>query len=139
MADLTAIRTALALAINAGTGLRAEAQAKDQVSPPMALVLPGNPLITFADTMDGTVVIGLSVVLILSDAAPTEKVQRALDAYLGIGIGEEQSIAAAVALNGSLSGTVEWCVPVSVTTYGRIEWNGIEFFGAKLNFSAGAI
>ena len=142
MADLTAIRDALASQISAQTGLRAIGQVKDQISPPIALILPGSPLITYGATLSGggetEVVISLAVLLLMSDAAPTEQVQVAMDAYLGIGAGEPMSIAQAIAADISLGKTVEWCLPVSVTTYGRIEYAGINFFGAKLNVSAGA-
>jgi hypothetical protein len=142
VADLTAIRTALAAQINQYTGLRAMAQVKDQVSPPVALVLPGNPLITYGATLSGggetETAINLAVLLLISDAAPTEMVQRALDAYLGIGAEEGQSIAQAIAMDISLSRTVEWCIPVSVTTYGRIEYAAENYFGAKLNVQVGS-
>lgn len=138
MADLTAIRTALAGQITAVTGLRSQAQVKDQVSPPVALVLPGSPLITFGATTDGAVTISLAVLLLLSDAAPTEKVQRALDVYLGIGSGEGESIAGAIMTDMSLGGTVEWCIPVAVTSYSRVDYASQEYFGARLNVQIGA-
>jgi hypothetical protein len=139
VADLTAIRNALAAQITARTGLRTMAQVRDQVSPPVAVILPNNPLVTYGDTFEGAVTITLAVVLILSDAAPSEKVQRALDAYLGIGSGETESIAAAITYDNSLGGTVQWCVPLAVTTYGRIEYAGETYFGARLNVNVGAI
>ena len=111
MADLTTIRTALAAQITTYTGLRAEAQVKDQISPPMALVMPGPTLVSYGDTMDGAMTIGLAVLLLISDAAPTEKVQRALDAYLGIGSGETQSIAGAIMEDPSLGRAVNGASP----------------------------
>jgi hypothetical protein len=138
VANLAAIRTALAAQIAAGTGLRAEAQPRDQVSPPVALILPGSPAITYGATLSGggetEVAVNLAVLLLISDAAPTEMVQRALDAYLGLGPGEEQSIAA----DPSLGGTAEWCIPVSVTSYSRLEYSGVNYFGARLSVQAGA-
>jgi hypothetical protein len=139
VADITAIRTALASQIAAHTGLRAEADPKDQVSPPVALIVPGNPLVRFGETMDAAITISLSIALILSDAAPTDKTQRALDSYLGIGAGEETSMAAAIMTDISLGGTVHWCVPTTVTSYGRIEISGVIYFGARLGVSIGAI
>ena len=136
--DLHAIRNALAVQIAAVTGLRAQAEVKDQVAPPVALVLPGNPLITYGDTMDGAVTIGLAVLLLLSDAAPTEKVQRALDVYLGIGSGEGESIAGAIMSDMSLGGTVEWCIPRAVTSYSRVEYSAVTYFGARINCEVGA-
>jgi len=144
VADLTAIRNALASQITARTGLRAQAQVRDQVSPPIALVLPGSPLITYGATMDGgeipeAVTINLAVVLLISDAAPTEKVQRAIDAYLGIGAGETMSIAAAIMADCNLGGIVDWCIPVAVTTYGRIEYAAEIYFGGRINVQVGAV
>lgn len=139
MADLTVIRTALAAQLTAQTGLRASAQVKDQISPPMILVIPGNPLITFGDTMDGAVTLTVSVLLLLSDAAPTEKVQRALDAYLGIAPGSGLTIAGAIMADISLGGAVHWCVPTAVTSYGGVEWNAVTYFGARVNTNVGAI
>lgn len=136
--DITVYRNALAAQITAQTTLRAQAEVKDQVSPPIALVLPGSPLITYGATMDGAATIGLAVVLLLSDAAPTEKVQRALDVYLGIGSGEGQSIAGAIMSDTSLGGTVDWCIPLAVTTYGRVEYAAQIYFGARLNCQVGA-
>lgn len=139
MADLTAIRNALAAQLTAQTGVRTEAQARDQVSPPMAVIIPREPVIVFGNTMDGTLAVNLQVVLILSDAAPAEKTQRALDAYLGLGTGEGQSVAGAIMADNSLGGTVQWCVPVSISSYGRISYAGQDYFGARVNVEIGAV
>jgi hypothetical protein len=144
VADLTQIRSALAAQIAAGTGLRAQAQVRDAVSPPVALVLPGNPLITYGATMAGggmpeAVVITLAVVLLLSDAASADRVQRGLDAYLGLGSGETQSIAGAIEEDPTLGGVVHWCVPKAVTTYGRIEYAAETYWGARVAVEVGAI
>lgn len=149
MADLTSIRNALAAQLTAQTGVRAMGQVKDQVSPPVALVLPGNPLIIYGETMadarvmggpgqGGELTINLAITLLLSDAAPTEKVQRALDAYLGVGSGETQSLAGAILVDPTLGGVVEWAMPTAVTTYGRIEYAAETYFGARINVSVGA-
>lgn len=137
MADITAIRNALAAQVTAQTGLRAYGQARDQAGVPCAVVLPGNPLITYGATMDGAATVNLGLVILISDGAPSEKAQRALDAYLGIGAGETASVAAAVMHDPTLGGTCEFCEPVSVTSYGRLAWAGVTYFGAKLNLQAG--
>jgi hypothetical protein len=139
VADLTVIRTALASQITAQTSLRTEAQPRDQVSPPMAVIIPREPLDTFGVTMDGAQDIDLVVVLIISDAAPVEKTQRALDAYLSAGGSEPQSIANAIMADASLGGIVHWCVPVTVSGYGRISYAGQDYFGARVTVSIGAI
>lgn len=139
MADLTAIRNALGAQITAVTGLRCDAQARDMVNPPCAVVLPGTPLLKYGDTMDGALSISLAVALIISDAAPVEKTQRALDAYLGIGEGETGTLPAAILEDTTLGGTVDWVEPLTVTQYGRLEYNGVTYFGARLNLTLGAI
>lgn len=140
MADLTTIRNALAAQITAQAGgLRVLAQARDQISPPIAVIIPREPLATYGDTMDGTLTLNLQVVLLLSDAAPSEKTQRALDAYLGIGSGEGQSIAGAIMKDNSLGGAVHWCIPVSVSSYGRVTYADVVYFGARINVQVGVI
>jgi hypothetical protein len=137
--DLTAIRTGLAGQLTTQTGIRTEAQARDQISPPMAVIIPREPVIVFAATMDHAMTVNLQVVLALSDAAPVEKTQRALDAYLGFGPGESQSLAGAIEADETLSGLVHWCIPVSISSYGRITYAGQEYFGARVNVEIGAI
>jgi hypothetical protein len=141
VADLTGIRNALAAQITAYTGLRSEPQARDQITPPIAVVLPANPVITFGATMDEAMTINLVVLLCISDAAPVEKTQRALDAYLGMdhGDGSDTSVPAAILKDVSLAGTCEFCEPVSVSNYGRVEYNGVIYFGARINLLLGAI
>jgi hypothetical protein len=135
--NLSKIRLALADQITAGTGLRCEAEPRDQVSPPVVLVLPGAPFITYADSMQGTTQLTLTLLVVVSDAAPLPASQARLDALLGIGAGEEQSIAGSLAIDPTLGGAVHWCVPVSVTQYGRIQVGGVGMFGAHLNLALG--
>jgi hypothetical protein len=137
--DVTAVRDALAAQITANTGLRSMAQPRDQISPPVAVVMPGSPLVSFGDTLDGALTMNLVVTVIMSDAAPVEKTQRALDSYLGIGRGEEVSLAQAIMADMTLGGVVQWCVPTTITTYGRIEYAGELYFGGRMNFQLGAI
>lgn len=106
---------------------------------PCAVVLPGNPVITYGATMDGAATLNLAVVVLMSDGAPTEKVQRELDAYLGIGSGETASVAAAILHDPTLGRTVQFAEPVSVTNYGRLQWAGVTYFGAKVNVQCGVI
>lgn len=134
MADLTIIRNALAAQITAYTGLRTMAQPRDQVSPPVAVIIPREPLVTYGDTMDGSLTVNLTAVLMLSDAAPSEKTQRALDAYLGLGAGESTSIAGAVMADPSLGGVVHSTLPVSVSSYNRVIYADVQYFGCRVNF-----
>lgn len=141
MANLTAIRNALANSITTYTGLRAEAQPRDQISPPCAVILPGTPLINYADTMDGTVTINLMVLVIISDAAPVDATQRALDTYLGVdqdpAVGS--SVPEAIEEDNTLSGTVHYIQAVNADSYGRIDYGGVTYFGARIRVLIGAI
>jgi hypothetical protein len=141
MADLTEIRNALATLITQYTGLRAEGQARDQISPPVAVVLPSPTFITYGATMDEAFTVNLMVLLCISDAAPVEKTQRALDAYLGFGKSDDVtvSVAEAILMDTTLAGTVHFCEPVTVSNYGRIQYAGQEYFGARINLTCGAI
>jgi hypothetical protein len=143
IADLVAVTNALAAQITAHTGLRAMGQARDQVTPPCAVVLPGRagPFLQYGSTMDETFTLNLMVLILITDAAPVDASQRALDAYLGIdhGDGSGQSIPAAILKDTSLGGQVEWCEPVSADSYGRVEYSGIIYFGCRLNLNCGAI
>ena len=136
--DMTAIRNALATQITQYTGLRCDGQARDHVNPPCAVVVPGTPFITYGQTMDETTGFVLVVLLIISDSAQVEITQRALDAYLGIGPGETESVPAAVLKDPTLMGTAEWCEPMTISNYGRIEYAGVTYFGARLNLQGGA-
>lgn len=138
MADLSQMRTALANRVAAGTGLRVLPEARDQISPPVAVILPGQPVITYGATMDGAFTVNLRVLIIISDAAPDEKVQRALDAYLGIG-GVAGSVAGAIQQDPTLGGTVHFAEAVSAGNYGRIQYAGVGYFGARVEVQLGAI
>jgi hypothetical protein len=149
MADLTAIRNALATAITNGTGLRAQAQARDQITPPVAVILPGQPLISYGDTMDsmpvmgathigGAVTINLVVVIIMSDAPLVEQTQRALDSYLGVG-DPGVSVPDAIEADQNLGGTIHYIQAVTAGSYGRIEYAGVTYFGARINTVIGAM
>ena len=138
MADLSQMRTALANRVAAGTGLRVLPEARDQISPPVAVILPGQPVITYGATMDGAFTVNLRVLIIISDAAPDEKVQRALDAYLGIG-GVAGSVAGAIQQDPTLGGVVHFAEAVSAGNYGRIQYAGVGYFGARVEVQLGAI
>lgn len=141
MADLVAIRNALAASITQFTGLRADGQARDQVTPPCCVILPGNPLISYGDTMNGAVTINLNVLLIISDAAPVDATQRALDTYLGVdqnpAVGS--SVPEAIEEDNTLGGLVHYVQAVSAGSYGRIEYASVTYFGARISVVIGAI
>ena len=139
--DLTAVRNKLADSITLYTGLRAEGQARDSVSPPCAVIIPGQPLINYADTMDGTVTVNLLVLLLISDAAPLEKTQRALDAYLGVDQDPAValSVPEAIEQDNRLGGLIHYIQAVTADNYGRVEYNGVTYFGARIRCVIGGI
>lgn len=115
-------------------------EARDQISPPVAVILPGQPVVVYGDTLDGAFTVNLRVLIAISDAPPNEKVQRALDAYLGIGAGAGSgSIAGAIQQDPSLGGVVHYAVAVSAGNYGRISYNDITYFGSRIDVRVGAI
>ena len=95
-------------------------------------------MVTYGVTMDGTFTVNLRVLIAISDAPPNEKVQRALDAYLGIG-NVAGSVAGAIMDDPTLGGVVHFCEPISAGNYGRINYADVIFFGARVDVQIGAI
>lgn len=140
MADLGTVRQAMANQITDQTGLSALAEARGSIQPPVVVILPGQPYVVYGATMDGTFTVNFKALVMVSEAAPDEKVQRALDAYLGIGAGTtSDSIPAAIMADPSLGGAVHFCEPLSISSYGRVVYNGTTYFGARLDIQAGVI
>jgi hypothetical protein len=140
VADVSAVRTALASQIATVTGMRTLPEAKDQISPPVAIVLPGTPFVQYGLTLDGAFTVNLRVLLVISDAGPNEKVQRALDAYLGSGAGvTASSIQNAIRTDPTLGGVVHFAEVMTVSGYNRIEYAGIDYFGARVEVQIGAV
>jgi hypothetical protein len=139
MADISAIRAALANQISTVTGMRTLPEAKDQISPPVAIVLPGQPFVTYGITLDQCFTVRLRVLVVISDAPPNEKVQRALDAYLGAGSGvTSSSIANAIKADPSLGGVVHFAEVLTVGGSNRLEYGGVDYFGARLEVEIGS-
>jgi hypothetical protein len=140
MASVSDIRSALGNRIAAATGLRVLPEARDVISPPVAVILPGQPLVVYGQTMDGAFTVNLRVLIAISDAPPDEKVQRALDAYLGIGMNAgASSIPGAIQQDPTLGGVVHFAEPLSAGNYGRISYNDVTYFGARIEVQIGVI
>jgi hypothetical protein len=141
VADLIAIRNAIAANITRYTGLRCDAQARDAVNPPCAVVLPGNPYLDYGVSMDGAINFNFIVLVIISDAAPVEQTQRALDTLLGAGQDADiaASVPTAIEQDNTLGGAVDFIQAQTVTQYGRIEYAGQTVFGARINVIAGGM
>jgi hypothetical protein len=139
--DLTAVRNKLADSITLYTGLRADGQARDSVSPPCAVIIPGQPFINYGDTMDGAVTVNLLVLLLISDSAPLEKTQRALDAYLGVDTSPDvgSSVPEAIEEDNRLGGLIHYIQAVTADNYGRVDYGGVTYFGARIRCLIGGI
>lgn len=111
------------------------------MNPPCAVILPGQPFIRYGATADysGAADMNLTILIIVSDAAPVEKTQRALNSYLGVGAGQAESVPAAILADPTLGGAVHFCEPTQVGRYGRIEYAGIVYFGGAVDCQLGTI
>lgn len=91
--------------------------------------------------MDGCVDISLVVVLLISDAAPVDSTQRALDVYLGVDTNPAvgSSVPEAIEKDNTLSGTVHYVQAVTADQYGRVEYAGVGYFGARIRCVIGTI
>lgn len=135
MADPTAICAAAAAQIAARTGITAFGKAPGQVNPPMIIVIPGNPVITYGVTLDGEVNMNLRIVA-LASAANDDTGQLAVNAY--IATSGQLSVPAAMGADPTLGGTVEFAEVTTVTQYGLIDYSGQQYFGATFNCQVGA-
>jgi hypothetical protein len=132
--DLSAVRAALAQQVQAYTGLRTHPAAPGSVSPPCAVVLPGSPLAAYGRSTDGAVDLGLRVMILVSAAPAAEKAQQALDELLF----GAASVPGAIESDPTMAGLVAWAEPVSVTSYGLVQWGAVDFWGASLAVTIGA-
>jgi hypothetical protein len=141
VADLTAIRQALAAVLNGvgpvGSGCRASANFVGTVNPPAAIVTlqPGANFTT--QTFEGSGQYNLRITL-LAAAGSDESADALLDAWLSTRGDPEVSILSALAANPNLGGACDWCVVSGVHGYGWIEWGGIQYLGCNLLVSIGA-
>lgn len=135
---MVAIRNALAASITKRTGLRAEADPKDSVSPPCALVLPAQPYVNYAVTMDGCLDYQFTVLLVISDAPPVEQTQRALDTMLSTGLGSDpaSAVSDAIEADNTLGGLIDFIQAQTAAPPGRIEYSGVTYFGARISVIA---
>lgn len=137
--SIATIRTAMATALQTvavpnGTGtLRAHDILPDQVAPPAAVILPGDPAIEYDQVMgdpghgDGADTLHF-VVLVLVGRTSERVAQDALDAYMD----PTGASSVKIALEGNLGGAAVDCSVVSVArpayeTYGADEYLGIRF------------
>lgn len=144
MADISAVREALAGQIQALTGLSCAARMPDQVNPPQGAILPGAPYAKYGITLGENLAVlsapvpavtelNLVVAVFTSRAPSVERAQQTVDQYLGFEPSSGVvSIPVALAQDPTLGGVVEYCEPVQVQAYGDVEIAGQQYFQGRL-------
>lgn len=135
MTDMSTVCTALANQIGVQTGLRAYGFAPGQVVPPCAVVVPGNPAITYGRTLDGEVDLVLRAIVLVSGADDTTGQKTISPFVASSGI---SSILAAVNADNTAGGAVEFAEVINVAQYGYLEYAGQFYFGATFTIQCGA-
>jgi hypothetical protein len=146
MANLSVIRNALAQVISTNTypQLPCYAQAPDTLNLPCAVVLPAKNVGKYGITLVGNPAtqpnilavteFNIDILVIVSRSSTIDRVQDTLDQWLGFeNDATTVSVPMAIALNESLNGTVQFCEPINVDSYGPIEWNATTYFGARIH------
>jgi hypothetical protein len=142
MADLTAIRQALADILNGvgppGQGIRASADMATTINPPAAIItLTPGTVLQYQAMNGGEAPAGLYTlrVTVLANIGENADADNLLGTYLSTtGSG---SLLAAIHANPRLGGLVEWAVVQAVHGYGWVEWGGIPYLGAQLAVQVG--
>lgn len=156
MANLQAIRQALATQLQNGLGITSVANMPATITPPMIMVLPGSPYVTYGQTFGETIdaefgmtfgeapspgmskVSSMLVVLIvISMAMGYEPMQPALDTLIEPP-GNPGSVPTVIAMDETIGGAVEFAVPIDVSGYGLVSIAGQDYFGAHLRVQIGA-
>jgi hypothetical protein len=136
MASLKNMCTALATTLSAVPGLRTYGFSTGQVSPPAAIVTPQPGQLITWDTLDNSVTYYLRIILLVGygeDAGSQQALDDLLDntgANSAIGVLHD---------NATLSGQVSYCVPLAATSYGVLEWAGLQYYGCTITVQAVAL
>lgn len=130
MASVSALRDGLKTRLATISGLRAHDTFRAEISPPAAIVVPGDPVVSFDSTMargsdDFNFVITLLVANVVDRVA-----QDKLDAYLA-GSGA-LSVKAAIEGDVSLGGIASFARVVSARNYGPTQVGDQEFLGVDI-------
>jgi hypothetical protein len=154
VANVQAIRQALATRLQTQLGITTTANVPAIITPPAIFILGGMPYIQYGATMGETAdalgaVLGpvatpmsknsimLSVLICISVAQGYEPMQPALDILLEPA-GNSGSIPDAIALDETLGGVVDFAVPLDCTPPNLINVGGQDYFGSHLRVQVGA-
>jgi hypothetical protein len=121
MASVSALRVALANTIAAVPGLR--------VSPTYISVVPSPGSIVEWVALGDVVNYNFRVPVLVTYAEDASS-QAALDALLDES--SSTSVLSVLRANPTLSGACSWAIPTSVSTYGLMEWAGVQYFGTNI-------
>lgn len=140
MVMISAVRTALAAAIAAGTSIRTASVVPGQVSPPIAVVRPTRgQFAQYQQSMDPLAESALDLtfdIVVIVSAGSDRAGQAALDGYLSTD--QPTSVWAAIQNDPTLGGTVSYAYIDRGTAYGLMEYNGVEYLAATLMCIVGA-
>jgi len=151
MPGLQEVRNALALQIqnNAYPKLQAYGDAPDTINAPCAVVVPTRGKFATYEMTLGSDYMGFGMptpvptatgfmldVEVVVARTDLDRTQQALDQWFGYENveGVTVSIPMAVAMDSSLGGLVRWCNPLTADSYGPVNWNGVDYFGARIHF-----
>lgn len=141
VADIDEIRVAIAAQVTSYTGLSCLPDMPDQVTVPMAAVLPKLPW-KYGVVLDGgqprsaAQDLDFHVLIVISRAQDIADVQAQLDGYLGVNA-SVPSIADAFTVNPGLDGLVSWCEAMQVDHYGPMDIAGQPYFTARIAVNVG--
>jgi hypothetical protein len=135
VADLGAVRTALAGVLGGIANLRVSPVFLAQVNPPAAVIMPNTAQPVRFDSLGGGVSFLLRVVLLVAYTEDASS-QALMDGYLSST--GAASVEAAVAANPTLSGAVQFCNVDSYRGYGLGDWAGQQYLQAQIMLTAAA-
>ena len=157
MTNISAVRQALASQIGnlVVPVLRSVPEPEDQINPPVGIVMPGRPYLTYGTTLQGetgflgqpiqgnqiaSVDFALDYLIVLAHASTLGRIEQNLDAWLGFegGSNSTVSVVAAVAADPTLGGVVDWCVATTADPPGPLDWSGPAMFGTRIHFNFSA-
>lgn len=134
-ASITEVREAIALVINsAGLGIRALPVVESQINPPVAVVVPGGGPERGVIHYDSTMANGshdyVFSIMIAVDPTINRISQTSVDDF--ISPDGPKSLKTALEADPSLGGVVSFVRATSVTHYGFVKWNGVDYMGATM-------
>lgn len=156
MVDINVVCAALANQIGtyARPALRSLPEPEDSVTPPVGVVMPGNPYVVYGQTLEGATgwlgdpslgealsprLFNLDYIIAIAKASTLDRQEAMLNSWLGFqNDAQAVSVVAAVAVDPTLGGIVEWCVPTSADRPGPLDWNGLMLFGTRIHFNLSA-